>query len=139
VQRRWQGRESRVSTKADAEARVKQFLNKHGREGFFKLFLTNYLYELAMYYLHSEKNPAAQIREDTSYRFYVDGQERVYSPREVEKFKHDLLSECRKKAELIVENLKEMEVFEELDENIVEEPEVAELVQKAFESITQKT
>ena len=128
-----------MATKADAEAKVQQFLNKHGREGFFRLFLTNYLFELTMYYLHSEKNPAAQIKEDTSYRFYVDGQERVYSPREVERFKHDLISECRKKAELIVENLKKTEIFERLDQNLMEEPKVAELVQKAFESITQKT
>jgi hypothetical protein len=128
-----------MANKADAEAKVQQFLDKRGRDGFFILFLTNYLFELAMYYLHSEKNPAYQIREDTSYRFYVDSQERVYSPEETKRFKHDLLKECQKKASLIVDNLKKLGVFDRLSENIIEDPKVNELVQKAFEGITQKT
>jgi hypothetical protein len=128
-----------MTQKANAEAKVQEFLDKHGKEGFFKLFLTNYLFELAMYYLHSEKNPAAQIKEDTSYVFYMGGQERVYPAEELEKFKRDLRVECQKKASLIVENLKEKGILEKLSENIVEDPTVAELVQKAFESMTQKT
>lgn len=128
-----------MSSKTDAEAKLQQFLSKHGREGFLKLLLTNYLFELAMYYLHSEKNPAAQIREDTGYRFYVDSQEKVYPPEEIERFKNDLRAECKKKAAVIVANLRKMEILDKLGEDITQNPAVVELVQKAFESITQRT
>jgi hypothetical protein len=128
-----------MSSKTDVEAKLREFLDKHGQVGFLKLLLTNYLFELAMYYLHSEKNPAAQIREDTSYRFYVDGQEKVYAPEEIERFRSDLRIECKKKAAVIVENLREMGVLDKLGEDITKNPAVAEQVQKAFESITQRT
>jgi hypothetical protein len=128
-----------MSSKTNAEGKLRAFLDAHGQEGFLKLLLSNYLFELAMYYLHSEKNPAAQIRDDTSYRFYVDGQERVYAPEEIERFKGDLRKECKKKAIAIVENLREMEILDKLDQDITKNPAVLEQVQKAFESITQRT
>lgn len=128
-----------MTNKTDAEAKVQQFLNEHGKDGFLKLFLTNYLFELAMYYLHSDKNPSVKIKEDTSYRFYVDGQEHVYPPEDLEKFKHDLIIECRKKASLIVQELKKSGAFERLTENVVEDPEVAKLVQIAFQSLRERT
>lgn len=92
-----------------------------------------------MYYLHSEKNLAAQIREDTSYRFYVDGQERAYPPEQIESFKNDLRTECKKKAAVIVENLRKMNVLDKLAEDITQNPTVAKLVEQAFESITRRT
>lgn len=128
-----------VTNKSSAESNLREFFEKHGREGFLKLLLTNYLFELAMYYLHSEKNPAAQVSEDTSYRFYVDGRERVYPPEQIERFKRDLRAECKKKATLVVETLRKMGLIERLSEDVMAEPKVSELVQKAFESITKRT
>lgn len=128
-----------MTSKTIAESNIQEFLEKHGREGFLELFLTNYLFELVMYYLHSEKNPSAQIREDTSYTFYVGGRERAYSPEQIEKFKQNLRAECRKKAKVIVERLKKMKLLERLPKDIMAEPEVAKLVQNAFRSITKRT
>jgi hypothetical protein len=128
-----------VTTRIKAENNIREFLKTHGNEGFLKLLLTNYLYELVMYYLHSAKNPAAQVREDTSYRFYVDGQERVYPPEKIEQFKHGLHAECKKKAEFIVGTLRKMELIERLTENVMADPQVAQLVHEAFESITERT
>jgi len=128
-----------VTTRIKAENNIREFLETHGNEGFLELLLTNYLYELVMYYLHSAKNPAAQVREDTSYRFYVDGQERVYPPEKIEQFKHDLHAECKKKAEFIVGTLRKMELIERLTENVMADPQVAQLVHEAFESITERT
>ena len=128
-----------VTSKADLEKNLQEFLKKHGREGFLRLLLTNYLFELTMYYLHSEKNPEAQVREDTGYRFYVDDKDRVYEPKQIEQFKLDLRRECEKKAVLIVKNLKEMRLLEKLDEDFMADPRIAKLVQEAFKSITQKT
>jgi hypothetical protein len=128
-----------TTSKADAERNLKEFLEAHGREGFLRLLLTNYLFELAMYYLHTGKNPAAQVTEDTGYRFYVGGRERVYKPDEIDRFKQDLRGECEKKAILIVEKLGKMELLEKLDKDFMADPRVAKLVQEAFESMTQKT
>ena len=126
-------------SRADAERNLRGFLEKHGREGFLKLLLTNYLFELAMYYLHSGKNPAAQIREDTGYRFYVDGRNRAYTADQIEEFKRDLRKECEKKAAVIVRRLTEMKLVGRLTEDFMADPNVARLVQEAFESMTQKT
>jgi hypothetical protein len=79
------------------------------------------------------------VREDTRYRFYVGGKDRVYKPEEIEQFKNDLRVECEKKAALIIRTLKEMQLFEKLGENLMADPQVAKLVQEAFESLTQKT
>lgn len=128
-----------MTSKTDAESNIQHFIKTHGREGFLELFLTNYLFELVMYYLHSEKNPSAQIREDTSYTFYVGAREQAYSSEQIEEFKRDLRAECRKKARLIVERLKEMKLLERLSKDVMAEPEVAKLVQRAFGSITQRT
>jgi hypothetical protein len=127
-----------TTTKVDAEKNLREFLGRHGKDGFLRLLLTNYLFELAMYYLHSDKNPPA-VKEDTGYRFYVDGRERVYKPEAIERFKLDLRKECEKKALLIIENLKTMQVIEKLDADFMTDPKVTELVGKAFESLTQKT
>lgn len=125
-------------SKPSAENNIKEFLDKHGREGFLQLFLTNYLFELIMFYLHSEKNPSAQIREDTSYVFYGGGRERAYSSEQIEEFKRDLRAECKKKAEGIVEKLKEMKILGRLTDDVMKEPEVTKLVQKAFKSIIKR-
>jgi len=127
-----------TTTKADAEKNLREFLDRHGKDGFLRLLLTNYLFELAMYYLHSEKNPPA-VKEDTSYRFYVDGKERVYKPEAIERFKLDLRKECEKKALLIIENLKKKQLIEKLDTDFMADPKVAELIREAFESLRQKT
>jgi len=128
-----------TTSKADAEKNLKEFLERHGRKGFLRLLLTNYLFEIAMYYLHTEKNPRAQVREDTGYRFYVGGRDRVYKPDEIEQFRQDLRGECEKKAILIIEKLTERKLLEKLHEDFMSDPRVAKLVQDAFESMTQKT
>jgi hypothetical protein len=133
------GKPSMTVNKAEAESNLRGFLEKHGREGFLRLLLTNYLFELAMYYLHTEKNTAANIREDTGYRFYVDGQNRTYGAEEIEKFKRDLRQECRKKAVVVVQKLADMNLVARLTEDYMTDPKVAQLVQEAFESITQRT
>jgi hypothetical protein len=128
-----------TTSKADAEKNLNEFFRAHGREGFLRLLLTNYLFELVMYYLHTGKNPAFQVREDTSYRFYVDGKDRVYNSDEIERFRNDLRTECEKKGILIIQTLEEMKLLNILDEDFIAHPQVAKLVQEAFESLTRKT
>jgi hypothetical protein len=92
-----------------------------------------------MYYLHTGTNKNVEVREDTGYRFYVDGQDRAYAPEQIERFKEDLRKECEKKSALIIQRLDEMELIERLNTDFMSDPRLAELVQDAFRSITQKT
>ncbi|HXQ91951.1 MAG TPA: hypothetical protein VN739_03025 [Nitrososphaerales archaeon] len=122
------------ATKEDAEKNLKAFLKEHGREGLLELFLTNYLFELVMYYLHSEKNKPA-VNDDTAYRFYVDGRDRVYPAEKIEAFKRELRTECRKKAVAIVTIIKEKELLDKLEREILEDPQIAQLASAAFQSM----
>jgi len=122
------------ATKEDAERNLNEFLQMHGRKGFLKLFVTNYLFELVMYYLHSEKSEPA-VQEDTGYRFYVDGKDRVYPAQKIDTFKKELKIECGKKAETIVAFIKEKGLLERLEDEILEDPNVAQQIVDAFESM----
>lgn len=125
-------------TKADAEKNIRKFLEKHGREGFLRLLLTNYLFELVMYYLHTERNKPV-VQEETGYEFYVDGRGRAYAPEQIEQFKKDLRAECARKAESVVAAIKGKELLEKLDQDILSDPEVSKLIQEAFATITRKS
>jgi hypothetical protein len=123
-----------TTNKSIAEKNLKEFLEKQGREGFLKLLLKNYLYELAMYYLHSGTRKPA-VSEDTGYQFYVDGAGRAYNPTQIEKFKRDLESECLRKASQIVEEVKRLGIIENIDKDFLANPNVAKLVHEAFDNI----
>lgn len=126
-----------VSAKTNAENNINDFLARHGTKGFIKLFLSNYLYELALYYLHTEKNKSHQVIEDTSYRFYVDRKQRVYSPKELERFKQDLRQECDKKATAIVKKLEASHDLTKIGASIADNPKVSRLLQEAFQNIVE--
>jgi hypothetical protein len=117
------------------EGNFKQFIDRHGDEGFLTLLITNYLFELAQYYLHTDKNKSSQIREDTSYRFYVDDKERVYPPETIEQLKLDLKKECQKKAVNVVKYLKERNLIKKLATGKLDDLETLALLDDAFGNI----
>ena len=119
-------------SKADAEKNLNEFVASHGTDGFVELFLTNYLFELVMYYLQTERSVA---KESTGYRFYVDGRDRVYPAESIEAFKGELRHQCRKKATAIVGVIKNKGLIDRLGQEIVLDREVAQLLVNAFEEI----
>jgi len=123
-----------TTDRPNAEKNLKDFLEKHGKEGFLKLLLRNYLYELAMYYLHSGTHKPI-VTEDTGYQFYVDGDGRSYRPEQIAKFKKDLKLECLRKAGQIVDKIRSLGILQDLDKDVLNNPKVVELIQEAFESI----
>ena len=118
--------------KDDAEQNLKQFLAKYGREGFLKLFLTNYLFEMLLFYLHSKPR---KERDDTSYSLYVNPKGQTYSNEQIDSFKSRLRKECANRAESIVKTSKELGLLERLGEDPTKDPEISELLQQAFDSI----
>jgi hypothetical protein len=122
------------TTKTDAEKNLNEFLASHGREGFLELFLTNYLFELVMYYLHSKKSKPA-VQEDTSYRFYIYGKDRVYPAEKIDTFNRELKVECRKKAAAIVAFIKQKELLGKLEQDILQDPNIMQQIVDAFGSM----
>lgn len=117
---------------SNEEKNVKEFMEKYGKEGFLKLFLTNYLYELVMYYIHSS---STKEDEDTGFRFYVNALNKSYSIKEIDQFKKDIRAECSKKADVIIAEIKELGILEELSKDPTSNPKVMELIKKSFEGL----
>lgn len=100
-----------------AEVNIQDFVRKHGKAGFLKLLLTNYILELA--------------------RPYV-GRLELASPEQIERFRQELNSECSRRADLIANKLGR-DFPDKLTEGFTRNPMVAHLVDQAFESTIEGT
>ena len=118
-------------TEPNAEQNIKEFIAKYGKEGFLKLFFTNYLYELAEYYLHSR----GKKDEDAGLLFYVDFKGRIYSPQELAQFRNDLRKACSERAVRIVQKIRDLGLVEQLGEDPSANPEVSRLLTKSLDEI----
>lgn len=114
-----------------AEQNIKEFITKYGKEGFLKLFFTNYLYELAQYYLHSKGKKG----EDAGFLFYVDFRGRVYSPEELAKFRNDLRKACSERAVRIVQKIRDLDLVEQLGEDPSASLQVSRLLTESLDEI----
>jgi len=119
-------------SKDDAENNLDAFLQKHGREGFLKLFLTNYLQELVLLYLHSRPRKES---DDTSSLFYVNFRGQSYTTSQIDEFKRRLRGECATRAQHIVDNVKDSGFLERLAEDPARNPQVPKELEVAFRSI----
>jgi len=118
-------------TEPSAEQNIKEFIAKYGKEGFLKLFFTNYLYELAEYYLHSKGKKG----EDAGLLFYVDFKGRVYSPQELAQFRNELRKACSERAVWIVQKIRDLGLVEQLGEDPSANPEVSRLLTESLDEI----
>ncbi len=120
---------------AFAERNIKEFINKYGLEGFYELLISNYLFELLMYYLHSERNPTSKQNGSASYKFYIDGRERIISTQELEDFSKKLNNECSKIAKVIVSRLDEEDLLKSLHKKGLFSPKIVKLMEETIDSI----
>ena len=120
-------------TKEVAERNLDQFTEKYGQEGFLKLFLTNYLFELVLLYLQSK--PRKRDVDDTSYLFYVNFQGESYSTEQMDSFKTRLRKECAVRADSILKADKEFESLKYLVKDPTKNPEIYEYLGRAFDSL----
>lgn len=119
-------------SKDDVEHNLKEFLQKYGREGFIKLFLTNYLQELVLLYLHSRPRKES---DDTSSLIYVNFRGRNYTSAQIDDFKKRLRQECATRAEQIVGRIRNSGLLERLSEDPSKDPQVSQELEAAFRSI----
>lgn len=116
---------------SEADRNLREFFERHGEEGFLKLFLGNYLFELVQYFLHSE----LKGNDDTSITYYVNYRGRLYGKEDMDQFEADLKEECSRRAEAVVQQLKEMGIVERIAREPLIHPEVTELVVQQLETI----
>jgi len=110
---------------------VKEFLNRYGKEGFLQLFLTNYLYELIQYFLHSKMRG----EDDLSLSYYTTHQKKLYSSEEIKSFEDKLRKECNIGAKRVVEELKRTNLIDKIDSFPPKNPKVARIISDEFEHI----
>jgi len=115
----------------EADKNLQDFLEKHGSEGFLKLFFTNYLVDLVNYYIQTRgKNKD----DDPSYLFHFDISGKPHSQEKNEKFRLGLHKVCSEYSNTIVDALKQSYNLEELASKPVD-PETRVLLDNAFEKI----
>jgi hypothetical protein len=115
-----------------AQKNVKDFVAKYGVEGYLRLFITNYLFELTSYYLYSEQHGT---KKDSTTLMFFDYKDDPYTRDQIDRFRSDLRSECSRKAEAIVSDLKRLGLSGTLAEEPLGNPELATRLSEALSSI----
>ena len=115
----------------DAEDNLQKFLEKHGTDGFLKLFYTNYLFDLITYYIQTKGKTK---EDDPSYLYHFNTKGKPFSPEEIDNFNEKLQKTCSEYATKIIDSLKTQT---NLDELVTKPLDVnsRELLDKAFEKI----
>lgn len=122
--------------RAKIERNIREFLEKHGQEGFLKLFLTNYLYDLVLYFVHS----AGRDREENpGYYFYFRADGKVIAAEEVDELREEVRKECSRRATYIVSEMKKRGILQQAIQDPVEtSPELFKLVQQTLEEMIRR-
>lgn len=115
----------------NVDENVKEFFARYGEEGFLQLFLTNYLYELLQYFLHSKMSG----EDDLSLLYYLPYEKKTYSLEETKEFENKLRKECKNSAKKIVKELAKLNLIAKIGRSPLKHPKVAKLLAEEFESI----
>jgi len=118
----------------NADENLKKFLEKHGTEGFLKLFFSNYLFDLVDYYLQTK---GTSKDNDPGYLFYFNLNGEPESLDKIEKFRMGLKQTCLDHAKTIVDSLKQSYNIEESATDPIDKNSQA-LLDSAFEKIIKK-
>ena len=121
--------------KENAEENIKQFIEKHGQKGFLELILSNYLFELIMFYLHTDKSDRAKQDEAASYRFYVNNEEKTFTFEQIDDFKEELKEECNRKAKEMSLLIIEKNTLQKIDESLLLNDEIINMMEESMNEI----
>jgi hypothetical protein len=114
-----------------SDKNFRAFIAEYGEEGFLRLFLTNYLFELVTYYLHSQD----QGEDDPGYLMHVDHKGDLRSAEEIDKFNQTLRKECADRADRIVEVLKTVGPLKEFVSSSETDERLRSLLNQAFKEL----
>ena len=126
----------------EAERNIKEFMDKHGVEGFLKLYFAKYLLKLIVSELKSKLGTelAEGISRDPGTIFYYKDN-KIEKLSDIEKYKEQLSEECKKKANEVVKELKKDNKFKDLfkafkgDYKELRDPKLEERFEKKMHEI----
>lgn len=95
----------------DAADNLQKFLEKHGTDGFLKLFYTNYLFDLIRYYIQTKGKTK---EDDPGYLYHFNTKGKPFSPEEIDNFNEKLQKICSEYATKIIDSLKTQTNLDEL-------------------------
>jgi hypothetical protein len=116
----------------DAEKNIKEFLEKKGKEGYVRLFLSNFLFEFMMYWLRSEDDENSLY--NTAFKFHLKGKN-IASLKDTEDYQKKIKEVCKIKADKIVDKLKNEKIIEEIDSFSLDDPKINTLIQTVIEEV----
>ena len=117
---------------SDTEKKMNEFIEKYGYEGYFELFISNYLYELIQYILHSK----SRVRADALVTYYyTDSEGKILPPEEMKTFENELKNKCKLRSKVIVKKLTEINFFDKIHAEPFSDPEFASILQNAIHEI----
>lgn len=116
---------------------IDEFVEQHGVEGFFRLYLQEYLFEL----LYEEVNAASgDPKQDSGIQLHFSNQ--VTSDKELQQFKEQLRNQCVSRADRIVERIKNNDTLQPLFENgdveLLQRDETEEMITTAMHDIVEE-
>lgn len=114
-----------------ADRNFKEFLDRFGNEGLLQLFITNYLYELVQYFLHSRSD--GEI--DTSIEYYLNFKGIRYKAEEIDQFEAELWKDCGERAKKVVLQLKKLDLIKKIAHEPLSHPETADIVINELERV----
>ena len=100
-----------------AEKNIKEFMEKHGVEGFLKIYFAKYLLKMVTSELKSKLGP--KLSTDPGTIFYYKGNQ-IESLSDIHKYEKELYEECKKKSDVIIAQFKKDKKFNDLFKGNIE-------------------
>ena len=116
---------------------IDEFVEEHGVEGFFRLYLREYLFEL----LNEEINAASgDVESDSALQLHFS--QNVTTDKELEEFEDQLREQCATRADELVERIKDSEelrpLFEEAEVELLQREDVEDMIENSMHDIIEE-
>jgi urease gamma subunit len=116
---------------------IDEFVEEHGVEGFFRLYLREYLFEL----LNEEINAASgDVESDSALQLHFS--QNVTTDKELEEFEEQLREQCATRADELVERIKDSEelrpLFEEAEVELLQREDVEDMIENSMHDIIEE-
>ncbi|MDO8623256.1 MAG: hypothetical protein Q7R52_03335 [archaeon] len=115
--------------KESYEKNIKEFMKKHGIEGFLEIYFTKFLLNALKFQMKSTLGENNELKEDPGIAFYLHNK-KIGGMEDIKKFENELKETCNKIAKQIIKELKEDEEFNDLFEGKIEKIKDKKLEEK---------
>jgi hypothetical protein len=112
-----------------AEKNIREFMEKHGVEGFLKIYFAKYLFKMVISELKSKLG--SKLSTDPGTIFYYKGN-KIENLSDIHKYEKELYEECKKKTDEIITQFKKDKKFNDLFKGDIEKLNDA-LLEKHFQ------